>query len=71
MTDSNNSNQEIYALLAELARRQIQTENNLQRTQEKINYTQEQNPTGSKLRGASRREVCLFINNLPLPGLIK
>jgi chromosome segregation ATPase len=42
MTDSNNSNQEIYALLAELARKQLQTENNLQRTQEKINHTQEQ-----------------------------
>jgi uncharacterized protein YukE len=42
MTDSNNSNQEIYILLAELARRQLQTETNLQRTQEKINHTQEQ-----------------------------
>jgi chromosome segregation ATPase len=42
MTNSNNSNQEIYTLLAELARRQLQTETNLQRTQEKIDHTQEQ-----------------------------
>jgi chromosome segregation ATPase len=42
MTNSNNPNQEIYTLLAELARRQLQTETNLQRTQEKINHTQEQ-----------------------------
>jgi chromosome segregation ATPase len=42
MTDSNNPNQEIYTLLAELARKQLQTETNLQRTQEKIDHTQEQ-----------------------------
>ncbi|MUG93437.1 hypothetical protein F7734_13755 [Scytonema sp. UIC 10036] len=32
----------IIAILAELARRQLQTENNLQRTQEQIERTQEQ-----------------------------
>jgi prophage DNA circulation protein len=42
MTDANNSNQEIYTLLAELARKQLQTETNLQGTQEKIDRTQEQ-----------------------------
>ena len=42
MTNANNANQEVYALLAELARKQLQTETNLQRTQEKIDRTQEQ-----------------------------
>ncbi|NJL10717.1 MAG: hypothetical protein HC908_12550 [Calothrix sp. SM1_7_51] len=42
MTDTNNPNQEIYTLLAELTRRQLQTESNLQGTQAKIDRTQEQ-----------------------------
>lgn len=36
MNNANNSNQEIYALLAELARKQIQTQEQLEETQYKV-----------------------------------
>jgi predicted nucleic acid-binding Zn-ribbon protein len=43
MTNStSNDNQEIRALLAELAQRQLNTENSIQETQEQIQETQEQ-----------------------------
>jgi septal ring factor EnvC (AmiA/AmiB activator) len=42
MTNSNNDNLEIRALLAELTRCQIQTQEQIQATQEQIETTQEQ-----------------------------
>jgi peptidoglycan hydrolase CwlO-like protein len=64
MTNSNNPNQEIYTLLAELTRRQLQTETNLQRTQEKIDRTQEQVDQTQQQLLATQFEVEILTNNV-------
>ncbi|RUS94952.1 hypothetical protein DSM106972_092030 [Dulcicalothrix desertica PCC 7102] len=42
MTDASNPSQEVYTLLAELTRRQLQTDAQIERTQAQIERTQEQ-----------------------------
>ncbi|KYC40469.1 hypothetical protein WA1_26455 [Scytonema hofmannii PCC 7110] len=68
MTNANNGNnnnsQEIYAILAELARRQLQTENNLQRTQEQIERTQLQIDATQQQLSATQYEVESLTNDV-------
>lgn len=67
MTNANNGNnnsQEVYAILAELARKQLQTENNLQRTQEQIERTQMQIDATQQQLSATQYEVESLTNDV-------
>jgi uncharacterized protein YukE len=67
MTNSNNGNnnsQEIYAILAELARKQLQTENNLQRTQAQIERTQLQIDATQQQLSTTQYEVESLTNDV-------